>query len=74
MEEGKASKEFVIDPWLMWLSGLSAELGTKGLLVRLPVRALAWVAGQVPSREHVKGNHTLMFLSLSFSLPPPASK
>ena len=32
------------------------------------------VAGQVPSREHVRGNHTLMFLSLSFSLPSPLSK
>ena len=58
-------------PWLVWLSGLSTGLQTKGLLVRFPVRAHAWVAGQVPSRGHVRGNHTLMFLSLSFSLPPP---
>ena len=27
-----------------------------------------------PSMGHVRGNHTLMFLSLSFSLPPPLSK
>ena len=40
----------------------------------IPVRAHAWVAGQVPSRGCVRGNHTLMFLSLSFSLPTPLSK
>ena len=33
------------------------------------VRTHAWVAGQVPSWGYVRGNHTLMFLSLSFSLP-----
>ena len=49
-------------------------LQTKGLPVQFPVRAHAWVAGQVPSRGHVKGNHTLMFLSLSFSLPSTLSK
>ena len=56
-------------PWLVWLSGLSASLWNKGLLVRFPVRALAWVAGQVPSRGHMRDNNTLKFLSLSFSLP-----
>ena len=30
--------------------------------------------GQVPSGGRVKGNHTLMFLSLSLSLPSPLSK
>ena len=35
--------------------------------VRFPVRAHAWVAGQVPNRGHMRINHTLMFLSLSFS-------
>ena len=34
------------------------------------VRAHAWVAGQVPSGGCVRGNHTLMFLSLSFSPLP----
>ena len=34
----------------------------------MPVKAHAWVAGQVPSRGHTRGNHTLMFLSLSPSL------
>ena len=33
-----------------------------------------WVAGQVPSRGHERGNHTLTFLSLSFSFPSPLSK
>ena len=60
--------------WLVWLSGLSTGVQTKGSLVRFPVRAHAWVAGQVCSRGHARGNHTLMFLSLSFSLPSPVSK
>ena len=36
-------------------------------------RAHDCVAGQVPSRGRMRGNHTLMFLSLSFS-PLPHSK
>ena len=60
--------------WLVWLSGLSTSLWTKGSLVRFPVRAHAWVAVQVPSRGSVRGNHTRMFLSLSFSLPSLLSK
>ena len=58
----------------MYLSGLSASLRSKGSLVPFPVRAHAWVAGQVPSRGCMRGNHTLMFLSLSFSLPFSLSK
>ena len=54
-------------PWLVWLSGFSASLQIKGLPVRFPVRAHVWVAGQVPSRGCMRGNHTLMFLFLSFS-------
>ena len=61
-------------PWLVRLSGLSAGLRTKGSLVRFPVRAHAWVVGQVPSSGCVRSNHTLMFLSLSFSFPSPLSK
>ena len=38
-----------IEPWLVWLSGLSSVLQSKGLLVQFPVRVHAWVAGQVPS-------------------------
>ena len=45
------TKEITIEedwPWLVWLSGLSAGLFIKGLPVPFPVRAHAWVAGQVP--------------------------
>ena len=62
------------EPWLVWLSGLSASLQTEGLLVGFPVRAHAWVAGQVPSWGCERGNHTLLFLPLSFFLPSPLSK
>ena len=54
---------------LVWLIGLNLQ--TEGSLVQFPVRAHAWVVGQVPSAGHRKGNHTLMCLSLSFSLPSP---
>ena len=52
----------------MCLSGLSAGRQTKGSLDRFLAKAHAWVVGQVPSRRHDRGNHTLMFLSLSPSL------
>ena len=51
----------------------SAGLQTKGSPVRFPVRTHAWVVGQVPSRGRARGNHTLTFLSLSFSFPSPLS-
>ena len=57
-----------IQPWLVWLNGLSVGLQTKGLLVRFPVWAHASVVGQVPSPGLVRGNHTVMFPSLFFSL------
>ena len=41
---------YSIAPWLVWLSGLSVSLWTERLTVQFPVRAHAWVAGQVPSR------------------------
>ena len=61
-------------PWLVWLSGLNASLQTKGSLVRFPVRAHAWVVGQVPSTGRMRGNHTLIFLSLSLFLFPLSLK
>ena len=61
-------------PWLVWLSGLSTGLWTKGSWVWFPVIVHAWAVGQVCSMGHVRGNHTLMFLSLSFSFPSPLSK
>ena len=42
--------------------------------IRFPVRAHAWVAGQVPSKGRTRGNHTLMFLSVSLSFPSCLSK
>ena len=48
---------------------LSVGLKTKGSLVRFPVRAHAWVIGQVPSGGRARAKQTLMFLSLSPSLP-----
>ena len=60
------TKIFFSEPWLVWLRGLSASLQTKESWVCFPVRAHTWVAGQVSSRGHMRGNHTLMFLSLSF--------
>ena len=62
------------EPWLAWLSGLNASLRTKGLLVRFPVRTQTWVVGQVPGSGHRRGNHTLIFLSLSFSHLSTVSK
>ena len=61
-------------PWLVWLSGWIADLQTKGSPVQFPVGAHAWVVGQHPSRGRMTGNHTVMFLSLSFFLPSPPSK
>ena len=64
-----------LGPRLVWLSGLSASLPTKRLPVRFPVRAHAWVEGQVPSWGRAGGNQS-MYLShidasqaLSFFLP-----
>ena len=37
----------------------------------IPSQGTCWVGGQVPSRGHVRVNHTLMFLSL-FLLPFPS--
>ena len=71
----KVFKKNTTLPWLVWLSGLSTGLQTKGWLVQFTVRAHAWVVGQVLSRGRMRGNHTLVFLSLSFSLPfslPPS--
>ena len=75
VSQGQPLYQFqIIQTWLVWLSGLSADLQAKGSPVQFLVRAHGWVAGQVPSRGCTRGNHTLMFLSLSFSLPFPLSK
>ena len=64
------SKKSTINGVAQWIE---YGLRTKGSPVQFPVRAHAWVADQVPSGGHVRGNRTLMFLS-SFSLPFPLSK
>ena len=57
-------------PWLGWLSGLSARLQTKKLLVQFPVLAHAWLAGQVPSwGQHARGNWWMYLLHINVSLP-----
>ena len=60
---------FYLLSWLVWLSGLSTGLQTKGWPVLFPVRAHAWVPGKGPRWGSTRSNHTLMFLSLSFSFP-----
>ena len=67
-------QNYLDPPWLVQLSGLNAGLQTKGSLVWFPVRACVWVVGRVPSRGCGRGNHTLIFLFLSFSLLFPLSK
>ena len=53
----------------MWLSGLSADLQTKGSPVWFPVRAHAWVSDQDPSRGlNKKQPH--IDVSLPLFLPP----
>ena len=67
-----------VNSFLLALAGvgqwIECRLRTKESRVRFPVRARAWVAGQVPSGAHVRDNHTLIFLTLSFSFSSPLSK
>ena len=54
--------------------GLIISLRTQRLLVQLslvqfPVRAHAWVAGQVPSWGHERGNRSMYLLHIDVSLP-----
>ena len=62
----------------MWLSGLGIVLPTKRSRVPFPVRAHAWVVGQVPGWLGVRRSNQSMFLShitisLPLLLPPPPS-
>ena len=52
---------------------LACELGVTGLVPGWGT-CLGYGPGQVPIRGCVRGNHTLMFLSFSFSLSSPLSK
>ena len=72
----RANKKFLKkgkQPWLVWLSGLSASRRTKRSPVRFPLRTHAWVVGQTPSWRCVGGNQSMYFshidVSLSLFLP-----
>ena len=76
-ENYKSLLQRQIQPWLVWLSGLSASLQTEGLLVRFLVRAHAWVVGWVPGWGRTcEGLLIIVSFPLSpcFSLPSPFSK
>ena len=62
--------KITFEPWLVWLSGLSTSLQTKGLSVGFPIRAHAWV---LQARSPVQGvweATTQWCFSPSFPLPP----
>ena len=61
-------------PWLVWLSGKSAGLRNGRSLVRFPVRAHAWVAGQFPVGGVHQCSLTHRCFSPSLSPFPPLSK
>ena len=68
-------KTYLHEPWLVWLSGLRGGLQTKGVQTGFPVRAHAWLrARSAPSGGRERGNHALMFFSLSSFFPSPLSK
>ena len=62
-------KKKCMQPWLVWLSALSAGLRSEGLLVRSPVRAEPGLHARFPPRGCTRGNCTLMVFSLSPTLP-----
>ena len=35
-------------PWLVWLTGLSASLGTEASPVQFPVSSHTWLVGEIP--------------------------
>ena len=53
---------------------IECQPANQRVISSITIRAHAWVVSQVPSRGCARGNHTLMFLSLSFSLPAPLSE
>ena len=62
-------------PWLVWLSGLSVSLWIEKSLVQFPIRAHAWVVGQVLQRGCVRQliNVSLTHRCFSSSLSPSFS-
>ena len=61
-------------PWLVWLSGLSAGCELKGCWFDSQSGHMPGLWARSPVGGHVRGNNTLMFLSLSFSLPSSKNK
>ena len=57
------------EPWLVWLSELSAGLQTERSPVQFPVPAHAWVTGLVPVWRHAKGNQSMYLSYINVSLP-----
>ena len=54
---------------LVWLSGLRASLQIERSLIRFPVRAQAWVVGQVSRWGLASGNLLMYLLHVNVSLP-----
>ena len=54
----KVGLKLLVQPWLVWLSGLSVGTANQRVTFVFPVRARTWVASQVPSRGRMRGNHT----------------
>ena len=48
--------QYSVSPQLLWLGRLGCVPQTARLLVRFPVRAHAWVAGQAPGWGCARGN------------------
>ena len=61
---------YCTQPWLMWLSGLSASLGTQGSPVQFPGRTQAWVVGMEACEWKP---HIDVSVPLSLSLSPFSS-
>ena len=66
----------LLEMWinLGWCSSVDWALACEQRVPGLIPSHHAWVAGQLPSEGRSRGNHTLMFLSLSFSFLSPLSK
>ena len=56
-------------PCMVWLSGLGIILQSERLPVPFPVRAHAWIAGQVPIWGHARSNQSVSLSHTDFSLP-----
>ena len=70
----KKKKKVYKKPWLVWL-WIEHQPVNQRVTGSIPSQSTAWVAGHVfPSTGCVRGNHTLMFVTLSLSLPSPLSK